>query len=58
MPPEVYNFKPAHCGIDQLHTRAKDSTGLMSYPVAPFLLRKVLQSMAKSAGGRFEVCGG
>ena len=27
------------------------------HPVAPLQLRKVLQSMAKSAGGRFEACG-
>jgi len=30
---------------------------MTSHPVAPLQPRKVLQSMAKSVGGPFEVCG-
>ena len=46
--------------IDQLHTRAKefnwrDITSGCSF--AQLLPHKVLQSMAKSAGGWFEACG-
>ena len=35
----------------------RNSIGVTSHPVAPLLPRKVLQSMAKLAGGRFEACG-
>jgi len=45
------------CIIDSCTQELRNSIGVTSHPVAHLLPRKVLQSIEKSAGGWFEVCG-